>query len=103
MNVITFSSDSQKENTAFEGPWITECPKEELLECYSDWEPEVQSLLQVSLHIPLENVEIYLMQCIEKPTKWALHQLRPLPTYVSTNIALVGDSVRGTYKYLPSF
>ncbi|EJD03076.1 FAD/NAD-binding domain-containing protein [Fomitiporia mediterranea MF3/22] len=76
VNVITFASDRQKENSEYKGAWVSECSRQELLDCYSNWEPEVQTLLQF----------------IEKPTKWALHHLKPLPTYVSANIALVGDS-----------
>ncbi|KAI5123693.1 hypothetical protein M0805_001721 [Coniferiporia weirii] len=76
VNVVTFSSSLEKEYTPFEGPWVTECPKQELLDCYAGWEPEV----------------IELLQHIDNPTRWGLHQLKPLPTYVLGNVALVGDS-----------
>ncbi|KAL5523639.1 hypothetical protein ACEPAG_7812 [Sanghuangporus baumii] len=79
VNVVALTSDPQKENTVFDGPWVTPCSKEEVQKCYCDWEPEVQTLLQ----------------CIEKPTKWAIHQLKPLPTYVSRNVALAGDAAHG--------
>ncbi|KAL5528518.1 hypothetical protein ACEPAF_7654 [Sanghuangporus sanghuang] len=79
VNVVALTSDPQKENTIFDGPWVTPCSKEEVQGCYCDWEPEVQTLLQ----------------CIEKPTKWAIYQLKPLPTYVSRNVALVGDAAHG--------
>lgn len=35
-----------------------------------------------------------LLGCIQKPSKWSLHAVYPpLETYVSGNIALIGDSV----------
>lgn len=32
-------------------------------------------------------------QCIERPTRWAIHHLDPLPFYVSGRVALLGDAV----------
>lgn len=48
VNVITFDSHNDKAGTTYEGPWVTECQKDELLECYDGWEPEVRTLLEVS-------------------------------------------------------
>ncbi|KAH8119270.1 FAD/NAD-binding domain-containing protein [Phellopilus nigrolimitatus] len=76
VNVVTLISEKDKQGERFEGPWVSECSKQELLGCYAGWEPEVQDILQ----------------CIERPTKWALHELHPLPMYVSGKVALVGDS-----------
>ncbi|KAF8586521.1 FAD/NAD-binding domain-containing protein [Ramaria rubella] len=76
VNVVAFTSQPEKEGTSFEGPWMTEVPTRELLDCYENWEPEVISLLK----------------CIEKPTRWAIHQLKHLPKYVDGRVALLGDS-----------
>ncbi|KAI0320925.1 FAD/NAD(P)-binding domain-containing protein [Amylostereum chailletii] len=76
VNVITFVSQLKKEGTEWNAPWVEECSREELLDCFSGWEPEVCELLE----------------CIEKPTRWGLHMLKPIPTYVSRNVVLVGDS-----------
>ncbi|KAF9501924.1 FAD/NAD(P)-binding domain-containing protein [Pleurotus eryngii] len=76
VNVVTFSSNPNEEGRPYGGPWVVECEREELLESYSGWEPEVGELLQ----------------CIDNPTKWAIHQLKPLPFFVSGRVALIGDS-----------
>ncbi|KAF8519490.1 FAD/NAD-binding domain-containing protein [Hysterangium stoloniferum] len=76
VNVVTFASEPEKEGTPYDGPWVTEVSKQELLDCYAHWEPEVESMLQ----------------CIEKPTKWAIHQLKHLPNYVHGRVALLGDA-----------
>ena len=47
VNVITFDSHLDRVGDPFDGPWVSECPKAELLQCYSGWEPEVQTLLEV--------------------------------------------------------
>ena len=39
----------ERENTTFDGPWIQEVSREELLSAFDDWEPEVSALLQVNL------------------------------------------------------
>lgn len=45
--MVTFASDPKKHGDVYEGEWVTECPQEELLDCYSGWEPEVEQLLKV--------------------------------------------------------
>jgi len=76
INVVAMVSEPEKEGTVFEGPWVAECSPQELLACYEGWEPEVGDLLE----------------CIDNPTKWALHHLNPLPLYVVNNVVLVGDA-----------
>jgi len=43
---------------------------------FAHWEPEVQALIT----------------CVEKPMQWAIHTVRPLPSYVSGRVALLGDA-----------
>ncbi|KAI0355681.1 FAD/NAD-P-binding domain-containing protein [Trametes cingulata] len=76
VNVVAMASQPHMYGTAHPGPWVTTCSQEELLECFSDWEPEVGELLQ----------------CIERPTKWAIHELKPLPFYTQDRVALLGDA-----------
>ncbi|THH19975.1 hypothetical protein EW146_g1292 [Bondarzewia mesenterica] len=76
VNVVAFSSEPEKEGTPCDGPWVAPCAREELLACYAGWEPEVRELLE----------------CIEAPTRWTLHDLRPLPTFATRNVVLVGDA-----------
>ncbi|KAF8200714.1 FAD/NAD-binding domain-containing protein [Pholiota molesta] len=76
VNVVTFASQPQKHGQHYEGEWVTNCEKQELLDCYANWEPEVESLLQ----------------CIDKPTRWAIHHIQPLPFYHKQGVVLMGDS-----------
>lgn len=48
VNVVTFSSNPNEEGRPYGGPWVVDCEREELLESYSGWEPEVTELLQVT-------------------------------------------------------
>ena len=37
------------DDAKYEGPWVSEVSREEVVSCYTDWEPEVQELLQVRI------------------------------------------------------
>ncbi|KAF8895691.1 hypothetical protein CPB84DRAFT_1731713 [Gymnopilus junonius] len=76
VNVVTFASQPERHGEIYEGEWVTECEQRELLDCYARWEPEVEQLLK----------------CIEKPTRWAIHHLRPLPFYHKDGVVLMGDA-----------
>ncbi|PPQ77194.1 hypothetical protein CVT25_011040 [Psilocybe cyanescens] len=76
INVVTFDSDPKKYGDSYEGEWVSECLQEELLECYSGWEPEVEQLLK----------------CIKRPTRWAIHHILPLPFYHQDGVVLMGDA-----------
>ncbi|KAJ3989844.1 FAD/NAD-P-binding domain-containing protein [Lentinula detonsa] len=77
VNVVTFASEPESEGSPYsEDTGGTHCPQKELLDCYAGWEPAVEQLLSR----------------IEKPTKWAIHHLRPLPFFVDGKVALLGDA-----------
>jgi salicylate hydroxylase len=58
--------------------WVQPTTQEELLELYSGWGSDVQTIIK----------------CIEKPSKWYVHGIYPpLQTYVKNKIALIGDAV----------
>jgi len=76
VNVVAMKSEPERDGTKYDGPWVVDCTREELLENYAGWEPEVLEMLN---HV-------------EKPTRWAIHHLRPLPCYVADRVALLGDA-----------
>ncbi|KAJ8461949.1 hypothetical protein ONZ45_g18110 [Pleurotus djamor] len=76
VNVVAFASDPNREDTPFNGPWVTNADKDEMYRNYAAWEDEVQVLLKL----------------LDNPTVWAIHAVKPLPTYVSNRVALLGDS-----------
>ena len=47
VNVVTFASKTHLYGTPWTRPWVEDCPPSEVRECYHDWEPEVEELLQV--------------------------------------------------------
>uniref|UniRef100_A0A8H8CP50 FAD-binding domain-containing protein n=1 Tax=Psilocybe cubensis TaxID=181762 RepID=A0A8H8CP50_PSICU len=76
INVVTFASNPKRHGDLYEGDWVTTCSQDELLGCYSGWEPEVEQLLK----------------CIRNPTRWAIHHILPLPFYYKDNVVLMGDA-----------
>ncbi|KAK0455026.1 FAD/NAD-P-binding domain-containing protein [Armillaria borealis] len=77
VNVVTLRSEPEREGSTYpDSTWVTECSRQELLDCYAGWEPEV----------------IEMLQLIETPTRWALHHLRPLSHFVKRRVVLVGDA-----------
>ncbi|KAF9482106.1 FAD/NAD-P-binding domain-containing protein [Pholiota conissans] len=76
VNIVTFVSQPEKHGQHYDGEWVTNCDKQELLDCYANWEPEVGSLLK----------------CIDKPTRWAIHHVNPLPFYHKDGVVLMGDA-----------
>ncbi|KAH9945236.1 FAD/NAD-P-binding domain-containing protein [Epithele typhae] len=65
------------EGTPFDGKWVAEVPKEDVLSAFDGWEPEVRQMLK----------------CVENPTRWAVHVVDGLPSAVDGSVALVGDAM----------
>ncbi|KAJ3781222.1 FAD/NAD(P)-binding domain-containing protein, partial [Lentinula aff. detonsa] len=76
INVVAFFSNPDDEGKSLDGPEIRSATTEEALKMFSGWEDEVGQLLG----------------SIEAPSRWVIRDLRPMETYVSRRIALVGDS-----------
>ncbi|KAF8913650.1 hypothetical protein CPB85DRAFT_1504173 [Mucidula mucida] len=66
-------------------PWIEPVPQEEMLEAraYDGFEEEA----------------IALLKCIKSPSRWAIHELDPLPFYVHGNVAVLGDAAHATQPH----
>lgn len=47
MNVVALASRPELEGTSYNGTWVVGCSKEELLQCFEGWEPEVMVMLEV--------------------------------------------------------
>ncbi|KZT01928.1 FAD/NAD(P)-binding domain-containing protein [Laetiporus sulphureus 93-53] len=76
INVVAFFSQPELEGTAYDGPWVRQVTKDELLADFASWESQVRSLLG----------------CLDKVSLWAIHSLPSLPTYVGNRVALLGDA-----------
>ncbi|KAF9064305.1 FAD/NAD-P-binding domain-containing protein [Rhodocollybia butyracea] len=78
INFLAFDTDPDGEGKEFQGKWVCDTPKEEVLNLYKGWEPCVQSLLE-----SLDGVV----------SRWAVHVGGSLPLCVSDSVALIGDAV----------
>ncbi|THU98831.1 FAD/NAD(P)-binding domain-containing protein [Dendrothele bispora CBS 962.96] len=76
INVGAFCTRLSDVGKTFEGPTVREATQEELLEEFKGWEDEV----------------INLLKCIEKPTCWAIQDIKPLKSYVSERVVVIGDA-----------
>ncbi|KAF8193699.1 FAD/NAD(P)-binding domain-containing protein [Pholiota molesta] len=78
VNVAAYISDLSKEGTKYTGPSFEDVTKEEVIPFFDVWEEEVQQLVHNT----------------QKPSRWAIHAIRPLSSYVSASgrILLLGDA-----------
>ncbi|KZP07956.1 FAD/NAD(P)-binding domain-containing protein [Athelia psychrophila] len=89
INVVAFCSDPSKEGTQYSEnskEWVVDVPKEELLQQYEGWEPEVTAVLE----------------CVDKPSRWAINVARQMSTYASGRVAILGDSAHAMTPNLGS-
>ncbi|KZP08336.1 FAD/NAD(P)-binding domain-containing protein [Athelia psychrophila] len=79
INVVAFCSDPSKEGTQYSensSEWGVAVANEELVRQYEGWEPEVAALLE----------------CVDKPTRWAINVAQEMSTFVSGRVAVLGDA-----------
>ncbi|KAG5731013.1 Salicylate hydroxylase [Termitomyces sp. T112] len=76
INIGAFHANEKLAGTTFDGPWVEYVEKDQLLASHAHWEPELQAILQ----------------CIDKPSRWAVHASKPLRTWTYGRVALLGDA-----------
>lgn len=78
VNVVAFVTDrrSRSEETALEEPWVEDVSPQEMLADFAGWGKATRRILE----------------SIEAPTRWALHDIPRLPRYQRDRVLLVGDS-----------
>ncbi|KIK56841.1 hypothetical protein GYMLUDRAFT_247390 [Collybiopsis luxurians FD-317 M1] len=86
INVAAFISNVENEGRSFDGPVIKHIATEAVVEAFSGWEDEV----------------VQLLKSIDQPTRWALPDFRPMSTYVTRRIALLGDAAHAMLPHLGS-
>ncbi|KAF9239487.1 hypothetical protein BU15DRAFT_61991 [Melanogaster broomeanus] len=84
LNVVILCHDPDAFGTPFEGHWVVDVSEKEIVDQYQYWEPQARALVQ----------------CIERPSRWALHTLRPLPHYVHGKVGLLGDAAHAMEPHL---
>ncbi|KAG6831350.1 hypothetical protein H0H87_005495 [Tephrocybe sp. NHM501043] len=76
VNVVASHTNDGLAGTRFEEPWIEDVDKTEFLDSLSQWEPSF----------------VKIIQSIDKVTRWATHTVKPLGSFVSDRVALLGDA-----------
>ncbi|KAL5522588.1 hypothetical protein ACEPAG_8605 [Sanghuangporus baumii] len=76
VNVVAFVSHPEKEGAPYNDPWVVSSEQADLVAAYEGWEAEVQQLVQ----------------CMNKPSRWAIHSLRELPICSHDRVAIIGDA-----------
>ncbi|EGO23290.1 hypothetical protein SERLADRAFT_440027 [Serpula lacrymans var. lacrymans S7.9] len=76
VNVAAFYTEAEDIGKKFEGHWVSDASEEELLKSFENFEPEARAILQ----------------CCEKPSRWALHVTNNLPLSTSGRVAIIGDA-----------
>ncbi|KAI9567709.1 hypothetical protein HD554DRAFT_2205351 [Boletus coccyginus] len=76
INVVAMVSDPNLTGTRYEGRWVSDASREELVGYFDSFEPDARKVIKLC----------------EKPSKWALHVVKPLPFCVRNKVALIGDA-----------
>ncbi|KFF49587.1 salicylate hydroxylase [Gammaproteobacteria bacterium MFB021] len=78
VNVVAFETDSTlpRPRQAVTDAWVEEVTQAQMLAAFAGWGEGTQAILG----------------CIEAPTRWALHDIAPLPHYHRDNVLLIGDA-----------
>ncbi|KIK64011.1 hypothetical protein GYMLUDRAFT_71464 [Collybiopsis luxurians FD-317 M1] len=82
VNLVVFHSQPELQDMPYQGPWSKEVDETELFNItqFENWEPEVRNWLKY----------------VRRPTLWAIHRVKPLPTYISENVVLIGDAAHAS-------
>ncbi|KAI0694674.1 hypothetical protein C8T65DRAFT_758858 [Cerioporus squamosus] len=83
LNFVAICREPGGEGSPYQGKWVADVPRDEVVSKFIGWEPEVE----------------HMLECVENPSRWAVHALDNLPFAVSGsgNIALLGDAVYARY------
>lgn len=78
INIVAFKSDRNDTVLSENTPWTMPTDKAEMLADFADWSESTKALLNL----------------IDAPTIWALHEIEPLETYqnIFQNVVLIGDA-----------
>ncbi|KAL1745565.1 hypothetical protein HDZ31DRAFT_81840 [Schizophyllum fasciatum] len=76
INVVPFYTDLSLEYAPFKGSQIGQATTKEILENFSEWEPEVRALLG----------------CMQRPSHWSVLTLKPFDTWAADGVVLIGDA-----------
>ncbi|KAF8128574.1 hypothetical protein EV363DRAFT_1451570 [Boletus edulis] len=76
INLAALTNNPSLTGTPYEGHWVSDATRDEVVEYFEGFEPDVRTLVKLC----------------EKPSKWVLHVVKPLPFCVRKSVALIGDA-----------
>lgn len=76
INFVAFVMRHDLEGTKFNGPWMSATDVSAFASNFQTWEPEV----------------LMLISCVDRPLQWAIHTVKPMKSFVSGRVALLGDA-----------
>ncbi|KZT25789.1 FAD/NAD(P)-binding domain-containing protein [Neolentinus lepideus HHB14362 ss-1] len=85
LNLVAFVSDhaAPADARTWSGPWVVPTTKDDMKKDFAGWDADVLEYLDL----------------IEKPERWALHELVPLTTWTEGRITLLGDSAHASLPH----
>jgi len=76
INTVALVSKPELNGTIYDGPLVEAVSRDELLNNFFGWEPQVQTLLNVMVN----------------PSRWVINSVTSLPSFVSGRVVLLGDA-----------
>ncbi|KAI0314036.1 salicylate hydroxylase [Amylostereum chailletii] len=78
VNLVVFDVKYNEEGSSLPEPWVSEADPRHVQRLFATWEPEVRQLLS----------------CVDglQMNRWAVNVVKPLPSYASGRVALLGDA-----------
>ncbi|KAG6380307.1 hypothetical protein JVT61DRAFT_8416 [Boletus reticuloceps] len=76
INVAAMVCDPSLTGTHYKGRWVSDATRDEVVKSFDHFEPDARAVVKLC----------------EKPSKWALHVVKPLPFCVRNRVALIGDA-----------
>ncbi|KAI0695320.1 hypothetical protein BC835DRAFT_1414956 [Cytidiella melzeri] len=86
INTVVLVYKQGQRGTTYEGPWVTQADEGEIAAQFAEWNPQVLGLIKV----------------MKGSFKWAVHEVRELPTFASGRVALLGDAAHAMTPHLAS-
>lgn len=87
VNLVVYatSDPSTRGSKWFERMWVADAPAELVLQQFSGWERDVQSILKCAADL--------------KMTRWAVHEVKPLPFFSQGRVVLAGDGAHAMQSH----
>ncbi|KAF9261124.1 salicylate hydroxylase [Marasmius fiardii PR-910] len=82
VNLVLFDFKKESRGVSYPGHWseVVDSDQVHNVSSFEHWEPQARAWLK----------------CMKNPIKWAVHVVKPLPTFVSHNVVLLGDAAHAS-------